>query len=108
MNIKLDEATTKAIEKYAAKRNITSEEAAAKLVTVASNRLRATDRYAAKQRGEKPTPKKAAPKAKAPKVVKAKGPLARKTAPAKKAAPKAPKTTIPVVNAEPAAPVVEG
>ena len=94
MNIKLsDEGAVKAVEKYAKKRNLDPVAAAERLLTVAIHRINATDKYAAKQRGEKVAP------------AKAKGPLARKSRVVKKAAAKASKSRIKVVNAdEPAAP----
>lgn len=106
LSIKLDDESKAAVEKYAEKRNLSVESAAEKLISVAVNRLGATDRYAAKQRGDaKPAKaKKAAPKVKA---TKPKGALARKTRAPKKAAPKAPKSRIKVVNEEPAAPAPE-
>lgn len=67
--MKLSAESVKLVEAFAAKRNVAPEEAADKLIEVAVHRLNATDKYAAKQKGEKSTPVK----------TRAKGPLARKT-----------------------------
>lgn len=84
-----DEDAIKAVEKYAAEKEIPSTEAAARLINTATGRLRAIRKYAAANKPE-PKPKKVkavkvpkAPKAKVAKPAAAKRPSLARAKPAK-------------------------